>query len=110
MLKYNLLNITTPHQKEFDTAFKNHILFFSKKYKIKINEYIRKSYKKKYTILRSPHVNKSARDQIEIISIEYIFLFEESILWNFFMLLFKKFKRLSIKYRYKKIKNQTLLL
>lgn len=57
--------------------------------------------KKKNTILRSPHVHKKARDQIEIQHISYFFKIRNGFNWLFFLISLKKYNNLSFSLDYK---------
>jgi ribosomal protein S10 len=68
-----ILILTTIHQKNFNNFLKKVLLSF-KKYKLDLKYIIKHNErKKKFTILRSPHVNKNARDQIELKHFKYYF-------------------------------------
>jgi len=103
------LILTTIHHKNFK-AFLGKVVLSFKKYKLDLVYIKRKDdKKKKFTILRSPHVNKSARDQIELKSFKYCFLFKKKIAFNFFLSILAKFNQSSFKFEHKIIKNQTIL-
>ena len=89
--KNNFLSIRVFHEDEIKN-FLNKILLIFRKYKLKMNYYKKKKKCLKNTILRSPHVNKTARDQIELYSIEYFFDISKNNnnLLNFFFIYSKK--------------------
>ena len=106
LIKNDFLKITTSHQNEF-TNFSNQMLLALKKYKLTFN-YIKKTEKKiKSTILRSPHVNKTARDQIELYSVTYYFNLHND-LFKFFLFIFKKYIKFGLKCDFIKIKNERI--
>ena len=102
-----ILILTTIHQENFKNFLEKVLLSF-KKYKLDL-VYVKKKEKKKFTILRSPHVNKSARDQIELRSFKYYFSFDKKSTFNFFLFLFSKYNQYSFKFKHKVIKNQNLI-
>ena len=104
--KNDFLKITTSHQNEF-MNFSNQMLLALKKYKLTFN-YIRKVERRiKSTLLRSPHVNKKARDQIELYSITYYFNLDNN-LFKFFLFIFKKHIKFGLKCDFIKIKNERI--
>jgi hypothetical protein len=62
--------------------------------------------KKKYTILKSPHVNKKARDQIEIKHISHFFKSKNL----FFLLYWKQYNNLSLQLSYKHFYSQKVFI
>jgi ribosomal protein S10 len=112
MVKKNtsFFSITVFHHKEI-SRFLNQIFLFFRKYKLNLQYYKKKEKKSKNTILRSPHVNKTARDQIEIYSSEFFFKAQdEPNLIQFFLFILKKYSLFSLKFKYQKIKKQTIFL
>lgn len=107
----SFFSISVFHQKEI-LKFLNQIFLFFGKYKLKLNYYKKKEKRLKNTILRSPHVNKTARDQIELYTIEFFFELSEkkSTLIEFFLFILKKYTLFSFKLKYQKIKKQKLFL
>tara|TARA_B110000902_G_scaffold267106_1_gene358266 strand:- start:451 stop:867 length:417 start_codon:yes stop_codon:yes gene_type:complete len=104
-----ILILTTIHQKNFNNFLEKILLSF-KKYKLDLKYITKKNEKsKRFTILRSPHVNKSARDQIELKHFKYYFSLKKKVVFNFFLSLFNKFNQYSFKFEYKLIKNQKIL-
>lgn len=91
MIKNNLLVFSTLHKDGFAPFLKNIRLTF-KKFAATFYYFNKKKCNKKMTILRSPHVNKSARDQISISCIKHFFIFRNSDLKDYFMFFFKKHK------------------
>jgi len=65
--------------------------------------------KKKNTILRSPHVFKKARDQIEIKHVSHFFKVKPRYNWFFFFSLFKKANNNPIGLDYRHCYEQTIL-
>jgi hypothetical protein len=110
MLKNNYLNITTFHKDTIKT-FSKIIFFLFKKYKTQLFYNHMQIKKKKSTILRSPHVHKKARDQLEIKKIKHNFISKNYKLTDFFFYFFKSQRnKNSVKYQYKIIKNQKILV
>jgi ribosomal protein S10 len=105
VIKKNSLAITNLHEVNFKHFLKNTFVLF-RKYKINL-QYKKKLLKKrKITILRSPHINKTARDQMELFSIKNIFSFKENNLITFYLFIFSKVTRFEFSYLYKKKKLQ----
>ena len=104
-----ILVLTTIHHKNFNNFLGKVVLFF-KKYKLDL-VYVKKKNekKKKLTILRSPHVNKTARDQIELKTFKYYFSFENKVSFNFFLSIFTKFNQYPFKFEHKIVRNQILV-
>jgi ribosomal protein S10 len=96
------------HQQNFDNFLKK-TLFSFKKYKLDLQYTKKKGNKKKFTLLRSPHVNKDARDQIELKYEKFYFILKNKVLLKFFLFIFKKIHQYSFKLEHKIIKNQTLI-
>jgi ribosomal protein S10 len=65
-----------------------------------------KENQKKYTILKSPHVNKKARDQIKTKSLEYIISFKNFKNFSFFSYFFIKKNNSNINCSFMLIVNQ----
>jgi len=88
------------------TSFhKKYLQDFTKKLKLLCgNSLIKtgsKNIKKKNTILKSPHVNKKARDQIEIQHISHFFKIKSKFNFLFFLLNFKLYNNTSVQITYK---------
>jgi ribosomal protein S10 len=64
--------------------------------------------KKKNTILRSPHIFKKARDQIEIKHISHFFKVKSRYNWLFFFSFLKKSNNSAIKLDYRHYHEQTI--
>ena len=107
LLKSKLI-ITTFHEKEFYKFYKNLELVLQK-YRLHLS-FDKKIKTKKMTILRSPHVNKSARDQIELKSIKNYFILNDNRLINFFLFIYFKIAKISFNLLYKKVKEQKIVL
>jgi ribosomal protein S10 len=110
MIKNNYLNITT-FQKDTIKTLSKIIFFLFKKYKTQLFYNYMQIKKKKLTILRSPHVHKKARDQLEIKKIKHNFISKNYKLTDFFFYFFKSQRnKNSLKYQYKIIKNQKIIV
>ena len=109
LIKNNSLIITYNHKESLNTFIKNMYLLV-KKYKLNLIYFNKVISTKKFTILRSPHVHKAARDQIELFSIKHFFYFNNNFVLKFFLMLFKKLKTFQFKYQYTSLKKQKVLL
>jgi hypothetical protein len=89
MIKNNYLIIKNIH-KDGLQRFYQKISFLFKKHCINFFYFNKKKINKRLTILRSPHVNKSARDQIEINTNKHFFIFNSMSLTNLFLYFLKK--------------------
>jgi hypothetical protein len=107
LIKNNSLIISSNQKDSLKIFIKNMYLLF-KKYKIKLNYFNKKEVQKKFTILRSPHVHKSARDQIELYTIKHFFYFDQTFLTKFFFKMLD-LKKNAFKFKYTLIKKQKLL-
>ena len=102
------IKVTSFHKKPINDFLK-HLKLFLKKNRISIENKdlitLKKKNKKKETILRSPHVNKKARDQIEIQHVTNIFYIDNFFNWkHFFFYLNSKnsiIVKLDFRYNYK---------
>ena len=84
---------------------------FCKKTRIFLRFKVRKESQKKYTILRSPHVNKKARDQVKVKKIVYTFFTKGGKQnWLYFLLTLKSRSSSVLHFDYKHIHNQNLVL
>ena len=91
------LKLTSYHKKPI-LNFLLSLQQVSKKNKIFLKKNGVKNLKKKYTILKSPHVNKSSRNQIEINNFHYFIFFEKNIeFWYFIFFYLIKIIKLSLK-------------
>ena len=81
------IKITSFHKKPVNDFLK-HLKLFLKKNRVSVENKdiitLNKTKIKKETILRSPHVNKKARDQIEIKHITNIFYIDNFFNWKHF--------------------------
>ena len=88
------VKLTSFHKKPINEFLTHLKLFLKKNCILSQNKAIiclTKTKKKKETILRSPHVNKKARDQIEIKHVTNIFYIDNFFNWkNFFFYINKK--------------------
>ena len=83
---------------------------FCKKTRIFLRFKVRKESQKKYTILRSPHVNKKARDQIKVKKIMYTFFTKGGKQnWLYFLLTLKSRSSSILHFDYKHLHNQNLI-
>ena len=107
MIKNNCLTITNIHKNGLDIFYKKFTLLL-KKNCINFYYFNKKKCNKKLTILRSPHVNKSARDQIEVNNLKHFFIFNSLNLTEFFLHFLKKNKTHLFNYHYQFNLKQTL--
>jgi ribosomal protein S10 len=88
MTKYSKIKITSTNITIL--KFINILKTIAKKRKILLVCKKLKEKQKKYTILKSPHVNKKARDQIKTKTIEHIIQFKNYKNFSFFYYFFSK--------------------
>lgn len=67
-----------------------------------------KTLQKKSTLLKSPHVYKKARDQVEVQHISHFFKIKSHFNFLFFILSFKKYNNTSISLDYKHSYSQNI--
>ncbi len=94
---FKILSYYSKPNQVFFKNFKN----FCKKSRILTINPIFKQFQKKHTILRSPHVHKKARDQIEIRHMSLTFNLKTNFNWLFFFCIFLKKSRYGFKIDYK---------
>ncbi len=92
--------ILSYHSKPNHLFLKNFYNFCKKSRILSINPVL-KHFQKKHTILRSPHVHKKARDQIEIRHHILTFHLKNNFNWLFFFCMFRKKSQYEFKIDYK---------
>jgi ribosomal protein S10 len=97
-MNYNSSLKITAFAKPIINKFIQNLKKFSEVKFFFIKNEIRRS---KYTILKSPHVHKKARDQIEIQHVSSIIFLRNTKSWRYFFNIFKKYNKSPIKIDFK---------
>ena len=103
----NILKLTS-FNKHSTQNFATQLEIFLKKTKIFLKKKGDYSINKKYTILRSPHVHKKARDQLQVKHITTSFYISKKFNWSLFFYFLNKQKTTTIKLEYQQYKKQIL--
>lgn len=100
------VQIITFHSREFE-MITSQIKFILHKYSLPFSNYKKLKKKRKYTVLRSPHVNKTARDQIELQATVYVIDLNEEII-QLYLFLIQRYFRAPFQCEITRIKNERI--